>query len=409
MSGAASEGVEGAPSVRERIVQATLQALRELDDERLLSSIGVRALAARAGVGTSSVYHHVGSLGGLADALEQHVYTVGATPTTVTAPAIQQLTSTEFPLRVALGMHTADLARLAGDPGLRARMWLWTLGGERARARYADYLRTIDHRLAVLAETMYSAWDREPRPPFDYLTLIAVVVANTQGAAFRQLSAPDPTLVEPHTRTQVAISTAVLRRTGDHRDLDAHLVELTYLPSGPDQPAAGPRSTAASRILFSAGELFRVQGFADTTLAQVARRADVSPSTLHRWYDGKDAIALALLRSEARDLLPGTDPEATLQRHLEQVVDFARPRLRYLTPYVSALLTGALPDDDPLLAPTTALLPGSGTSGTGRRLLLVLLQRLHHAPNAPASELAGGAVGLLGLHEVEEAHSATTW
>lgn len=405
MSEAAPSGV---PSVRERIVEATLQALRELDVERLLSSVGVRSLTARAGVATSALYHHVGSLGGLADVLERHVYTVGTTPTVVTAPGIQQLASTEFPLGVALDMHTADLARLAGDPGLRARMWLWTLGGARARARYADYLRTIDRRLAELAEAMYSAWDREPRPPFDYLTLVAVVVANTQGAAFRQLAAPDPDLVEPHTRTQVAISTAVLRRKGDHRDLDAHLVELTYLPSGPPRPASGLRSTAASRILFSAGELFRVQGYADTTLAQVARRADVSPSTLHRWYDGKDAIALALLRSEARDLLPGTDPGATLQRHLEQVVDFARPRLRYLTPYVAALLTGALADDDPLLAATTALLPGL-SGGSGRRLLLVLLQRLHHAPNAPASELAEGAVTLLGLQGPEAERPATTW
>lgn len=396
-------------SVRERILDATHQALRELDVEQLLSSVGVRELAARAGASTSAVYHHVGSLDGLADSLERRVYTVGPVPTLVTLPGIQELTATDFPLHVALDMHAADISRLAGDPGLRARMWVWTLGGERARARYAEYLRTIDGRLSVITEALYSAWDREPRPPFDYLTLIALVAASTQGAALRQLVAPDPSLGEPHTRTLVAMSTAILRRRGDHRDLDAHLVALTYLPSGPERlQAAAPRSTAASRILFSAGELFRVQGFQDTTLAQVARRADVSLSTLHRWYDGKDAIALALLRSEARDLLPGPQAGATLQDYLQQVVEFARPRLRYLAPYVAALLTGALPDDDPLLAATVSLLPQPDL-GVGRRLLMVLLQRLHHMPGRSAPTLADGALELLGLRASEAELPTTTW
>lgn len=399
-------------SVRDRILDATLTALRELDLEQLLSAVGVRELATRAGVGTSSVYHHVGSLAALADALEQRVYTVGATPTTVTRPGIAQLSTTDFPLQVALDMHHADLRRLIGDPGLRTRMWVWTLGGERARARYRDYLRTIDERLAELTELMYSAWDREPRPPLDYLTLVALIVAGAQGSAFRQLVAPDDDLAEQYPRTQVALSTTMLRRIGDHRDLHAQLVGMTYLPPGPaGEGAAASSSTAASRILFSAGELFRLQGFEDTTLGQVARRADVSASTVHRYYDGKDAIALALLASEAADLLPSPSApdQLTLLHHLEQVVEFARARLRYLAPYVAALLTGDLPDDEPLLAGTAARLPPAQRGTVARRLLLVLLQRLHHAPGDPGAELAAGAVELLGLTEPDPEPTATTW
>ncbi len=400
-------------SVRERILDAALTALRELDLEQLLSAVGVRELATRAGVGTSSVYHHVGSLAALADALEQRVYTVGATPTTVTRPGIAQLSTTDFPLQVALDMHTADLQRLIGDAGLRTRMWLWTLGGQRARARYRDYLRTIDERLAELTELMYSAWDREPRPPLDYLTLVAVIVAGAQGSAFRQLVAPDDDLAEQYPRTQVALSTTMLRRIGDHRDLHAQLVGMTYLPPGRagEGAAASSGSTAASRILFSAGELFRLQGFEDTTLAQVARRADVSASTVHRYYDGKNAIALALLASEATDLLPSPSApdQLTLRHHLELVVEFARARLRYLAPYVAALLTGDLPDDEPLLAGTAALLPHAQHGTVARRLLLVLLQRLHHDPGDPAAELAAGAVELLGLTEPDPEPTARTW
>lgn len=57
------------------------------------------------------------------------------------------------------------------------------------------------------------------------------------------------------------------------------------------------RADAASRrqaVLTSAGELFAQHGFAATTIAAVADRADVSPETVYKHFGGKAGLVRAL-------------------------------------------------------------------------------------------------------------------
>lgn len=57
------------------------------------------------------------------------------------------------------------------------------------------------------------------------------------------------------------------------------------------------RADAAARrqaVLTSAGELFLQHGFAATTVAAVADRADVSPETVYKYFGGKPGLVRAL-------------------------------------------------------------------------------------------------------------------
>jgi AcrR family transcriptional regulator len=65
------------------------------------------------------------------------------------------------------------------------------------------------------------------------------------------------------------------------------------------------------RILLAAGRLFREQGFAATTVRQIAQAAGVLPGSLHYRYASKDDVLLALMeRGVARAI--GAVREATL-------------------------------------------------------------------------------------------------
>ena len=59
---------------RERLVQVCLEIVRGLGAEGVLGAVGVREIARRAGVTTRTLYHHFGSLAGLADAVVERVY-----------------------------------------------------------------------------------------------------------------------------------------------------------------------------------------------------------------------------------------------------------------------------------------------------------------------------------------------
>lgn len=50
------------------------------------------------------------------------------------------------------------------------------------------------------------------------------------------------------------------------------------------------------RVLLAAGKLFREQGFAATTVRQIARDAKMFPGSLHYRYASKDEILVALMR-----------------------------------------------------------------------------------------------------------------
>ena len=58
---------------------------------------------------------------------------------------------------------------------------------------------------------------------------------------------------------------------------------------------AKERSTASPEPLDAAATLFRRQGFAATTVRQIAKAAGMLPGSLHYRYPSKEALLLALM------------------------------------------------------------------------------------------------------------------
>jgi AcrR family transcriptional regulator len=59
-----------------------------------------------------------------------------------------------------------------------------------------------------------------------------------------------------------------------------------------------------ARILAAAMELFRRQGFEQTTMREIATEADVATGAAYYYFDSKDAIALAFYNQAQQDLAP---------------------------------------------------------------------------------------------------------
>lgn len=70
------------------------------------------------------------------------------------------------------------------------------------------------------------------------------------------------------------------------------------------------RVASATRILAAAQDLFVDQGFAGTTLAQVAARAGVAVGTVYNYVPSKGDLLLAVIRSRVGDRV--TEMEAAL-------------------------------------------------------------------------------------------------
>ncbi|AHG93009.1 regulatory protein TetR (plasmid) [Gemmatirosa kalamazoonensis] len=72
-----------------------------------------------------------------------------------------------------------------------------------------------------------------------------------------------------------------------------------------------PDDARASRIIAAAIETFGARGYTDTTLADIARRAHVSTSTLQLHFSSKDELFRETVRSLMLASLTATDDEST--------------------------------------------------------------------------------------------------
>lgn len=98
-------------------------------------------------------------------------------------------------------------------------------------------------------------------------------------------------------------------------------------------------SEQISKIVHAAAQLFARQGYHGTSTREIARLADISENTLFRYFEHKEDLFWAALRSRLcglelrRDLLAGitesASPEIVLPQLLAQLVDTAilRPEL----------------------------------------------------------------------------------
>ncbi|WP_370247912.1 helix-turn-helix domain-containing protein [Nocardioides sp.] len=422
---------------RARLIAAAADALLELTPSDLISAIGTRRLAARAGLSAAALYHHFSSVAEFADAVVAHVYDAAALRIETPTQGAALIGRSSLPIDHAYDIHRAEFRRLTTEPGLRLRLGLWALGGGTTDDTYGAFLRDTDAVISTGIHTMLKAWGREPRPPVDVAALTATHVALLSGVSVRHVVDPGTIDIETFARIASAITVAAVRRIGDPYDMDDRLADLNYflLDRGTDPTTESTsRSDSRSRALGAAATLFADRGYEETTIAQVTRAAGISTSTFHLMFSTKAGLAAEVVRTGLRGALadhtersagpevpdPAPDPAPTaavgrLHDRLTAAAHYAARRVDYLAPYVGELgghrpEAGREPAVDVVAAlleevvgehadPITGAAPGAlGTDPAlevAHALVLLLLSRVAGAPGVPPSQHATTALRLL--------------
>jgi len=378
-----------AHATRRALVEEGVRALLELTPAALLSAVGVREIARRAGVGAPTLYHHFGSLEGYADAVVARVFDPGEFGVGAVTDQVDRVREAALPVEVGRAMHRTEFARVRDDPELRVRLGLWALGGGDMDVAYGDMLRVVDARIAAYAGALFDDWGREVSPPFDAQAFVTAHSALLSGSVVRHMVDPDGLDVERFARTAQALTMVMMRVQGDRRTLDDRLTEINYYPlhSAKGVALTDRRLRTRGRVLHAAAELFGRDGYDQATVAGIAREAGVSTSTMYALFDDVADIAVQLLVKQAEDVLARRtwSPEPGLERvvdRLRGVAEFLAARSRYATPYAARLVAGTTPADDVLFATVLDALVKAGDEGALRdgidlddaaRALLVLL------------------------------------
>src|ERR1700730_11781438 len=72
-------------------------------------------------------------------------------------------------------------------------------------------------------------------------------------------------------------------------------------PIKPDAPAGKAEETRA-RILTAALDLFRRQGFAETTMREIATEAGVALGSAYYYFDSKEALVMAFYEQASNEM-----------------------------------------------------------------------------------------------------------
>lgn len=97
---------------------------------------------------------------------------------------------------------------------------------------------------------------------------------------------------------------------------------MSTITDDPQTAGRRERRTAATRraIADAARQLFDAQGYADTTIDQIAERADVAPRTLFRYFDSKEALLFAEYAEFSRSLVEALEARPTDESPMRSVV-----------------------------------------------------------------------------------------
>jgi AcrR family transcriptional regulator len=96
-----------------------------------------------------------------------------------------------------------------------------------------------------------------------------------------------------------------------------------------------------ARILDAAMELFRRQGFEETTMREIAAEAGVATGAAYYYFDSKDAIALAFYDQAQQELEPRIDQALAGGKHLkDRLSALLEAKIQYFEP--NRRLLGAL-------------------------------------------------------------------
>ena len=87
------------------------------------------------------------------------------------------------------------------------------------------------------------------------------------------------------------------------------------------RPKVVPDDVQAARIVREARELFIAEGYAGTTMAEVASRCRISKRTLYRLFPGKTELFTAIIEAHRQSMLdlPGAYDDIPLSTALEKI------------------------------------------------------------------------------------------
>ena len=152
---------------------------------------------------------------------------------------------------------------------------------------------------------------------------------------------------------------------------------------GPGRPTGrSDKGRAREALLYeTALRLFAEQGYAQTTLRQIARAAGVSPSLMYRYFDRKQALVLRLyteLSTTYADRV-GTEPQpwaVGVSAALRESLTVLGPHRALLQSLIGVLVS---PGEDGLFSPTTM--------AARRRVMGAFERAVLQAPDAPSRAL----------------------
>ena len=155
--------------------------------------------------------------------------------------------------------------------------------------------------------------------------------------------------------------------------------------------AATPERAPELRVVQAAMSLAAVQGWRDTTMADIADQAGLSLVDMRELYASKTAILAGLIRQTDDAILRGSDGDMAAEPVRDRLFDVIMRRLDALAPYKEGLAAVAreLPRDSCALACLAA--------GPGRRSLQWMLEAARIQPWGFAAPLQIKGLGLVYL------------
>lgn len=359
----------GGETSRERLIEAGVDALLELTPTDILSAAGAKAIAARAGVGVTTLYHHFGSLDGFAEAIVARIFSFRTYPLETITDGLESITGAPFPSSSTIDFHVREFERITKEREFRARIGLWALGGRQTDVAFDRFLRDHDAQIADRVSVLLQEWGLEVQPPFDLAWFAAVHTAFANGGNTRFRVSPDLMEAHRYARVGAALTWIMLRPIGDTRTVDDRLAMMNQVPlrAARGDGRRDPGSATRTRILEAAAVVFASLDYASATIPTIAAQAGLSTSTVYAHCSSVADLAVGLLTVQADAALAerGTPP-ADLRERLTWVATFLAERLGIAEPYAHRVLADVLEEDDPLLGELAGALEAAVVAGTLR-------------------------------------------
>jgi AcrR family transcriptional regulator len=114
--------------------------------------------------------------------------------------------------------------------------------------------------------------------------------------------------------------------------------DLNRAPQSVSRPK---RDATRAQILSAALDLFREQGFDNTTMREIAKRAGVATGATYYYFDSKDAIVLSFYNQAQKDMVPQLENAIAVAKDLKDSLHrLLRVKIEYFA--ASRTLLGAL-------------------------------------------------------------------